>query len=55
MGKMNKKSTPNKNVSSNENRFANYVSANQEPAHEFSEELADGGERNEIITKQQNK
>ncbi|WP_156177596.1 hypothetical protein [Bacillus sp. SA1-12] len=36
-----------------EKRSTSYSSAKQEMVHEFSEELADGGERNEIIEEQQ--
>jgi hypothetical protein len=52
---MKKESLPNHNVSSNEIQSTKFVSTKQETDHEFSEELSDGGERNEIITIQQNK
>ncbi|MDQ0860732.1 MULTISPECIES: hypothetical protein [Bacillaceae] len=53
MGKMNKEAAPNNNLSSKEIRSSKLVSSKHENDYEFSEELADGGERNEIITRQE--
>ena len=54
MGKRDKQSAQN-NWSKNESKLTNIVATKQVTSHEFSEELSDGGERNEIIKRQQNK
>lgn len=50
MSKWNEQSAPNNNLGSAQIRSSNLVSRKND--HEFSEELSDGGERNEIIKKQ---
>jgi hypothetical protein len=55
MGKKNNKSVPNNNLPITEFQATKIDENKQETDHEFSEELSDGGERNEIIKKQQNK
>jgi hypothetical protein len=52
MGKRNKQSSQN-NWTKNEIKSANIVATKKVTDHEFSEELSDGGERNEIIERQQ--
>ncbi|MBO1512445.1 hypothetical protein [Metabacillus bambusae] len=54
MGKRNKESSQN-NWTKSEIKSTNIVATEKETDHEFSEELSDGGERNEIIKRQQNK
>ncbi len=53
MGKRNKQHAPNHYITSKEIKSTKFDSAKTETIHEFSEELSDGGERNEIITRQQ--
>jgi hypothetical protein len=53
MGKWNEQSAPNNNLNSKTISTSNLV--NKETAHEFSEELSDGGERNQIISAQNRK
>lgn len=53
MGKRNKQHAQNRYVSSKEIKATKLFSEKPETIHEFSEELSDGGERNEIITRQQ--
>lgn len=53
MGKWNEQSAPNNNLNPQTIRTSNLV--NKEKAHEFSEELSDGGERNQIIKGQTRK
>ncbi|MFC0270576.1 hypothetical protein ACFFIX_03790 [Metabacillus herbersteinensis] len=50
MKKPNEEAAPNNNLSSAEIRTSELV---EPPDREFSEELADGGERNELIRNQQ--
>jgi hypothetical protein len=54
MGKRNKQSSQN-NRMKNEIKSTKIVATKQVTHHEFSEELSDGGERNEVIKRQQNK
>lgn len=51
--KWNEQSAPNNNLSSVTIKSSKLV--NKDMEHEFSEELSDGGERNELIEKQRNK
>jgi len=53
MGKRNRQPAPNPAVSLKEIKSTEFDSPKPETIHEFSEELSDGGERNEMITKQQ--
>ncbi|SDZ58766.1 hypothetical protein SAMN05421736_11962 [Evansella caseinilytica] len=53
MGKWNEEGTPNLNLSSADLKASKLVSKKSKKEHAFSEELADGGERNEIIRGQQ--
>lgn len=48
MGKWNEEAAPNNNLSESELRNSKLA-----PEHEFSEELADGGERDEFIKQQE--
>ncbi|WP_274854804.1 hypothetical protein [Bacillus methanolicus] len=55
MGNWNEEAAPNNNFPSNTIRESNIAGKNQREGHEFSEELADGGERNKTIARQQTK
>ncbi|EIJ78609.1 hypothetical protein PB1_13664 [Bacillus methanolicus PB1] len=55
MGKWNEEAAPNNNLPSNTIRDSKIAGKNQRVGHEFSEELADGGERNKTIARQQSK
>jgi hypothetical protein len=55
MGKWNEEAAPNNNLPANTIRESKLVGKNKRDRHEFSEELSDGGERNEIISRQQTK
>lgn len=55
MGKWNEETTLNNNLAANTIRESKLIGKNKRDRHEFSEELADGGERNEIISRQQTK
>ena len=52
MGDWNEQSAPNNNLSSATIRTSKMVGREGIQIEEFSEELSDGGERNEIISKQ---
>lgn len=49
MKKWNEEGVPNLNLTSTELKASKLVSKKEVKDHEFSEELADGGERNETI------
>lgn len=49
MGKWNEEAAPNNNLPAAVIRSSKLVSKTAHKDHEFSEELADGGERNEAI------
>jgi len=49
MGKWNEEAAPNNNLSEAEIHNAKFVPENKEKDRKFSEELADGGERDEYI------
>lgn len=51
MSKLNNEAAPNNNLSAGDIKASKLVSEKEE--HEFSEELSDAGERNEIIEKQE--
>ncbi|HWO97133.1 MAG TPA: hypothetical protein VNM45_12470 [Bacillus sp. (in: firmicutes)] len=55
MGKWNNEAAPNNNLSASVIRSSKLVSKTTNEDHEFSEELADGGERDEAIRQQQKK
>lgn len=50
MSKLNNQAAPNNNLAPGDIKASKLTSENNE--HEFSEELSDGGERNEFIEKQ---
>jgi hypothetical protein len=52
MGDWNEQSAPNNNLSAATIRTSKMVGKEGIHSEEFSEELSDGGERNEIISKQ---
>ena len=52
MGDWNEQSAPNNNLSAATIRTSKMVGKEGRQSEEFSEELSDGGERNEIISKQ---
>ncbi|WP_394232206.1 hypothetical protein [Niallia oryzisoli] len=54
MSDWNEQSAPNNNLTSSSIRTSNLVGNNKQN-HEFSEELSDGGVRDEIINWQRNK
>ena len=54
MGDWNEQSAPNNNLSAATIRTSKMVGKEGIQSEEFSEELSDGGERNEIISKQLN-
>lgn len=51
MGKWNEQAAPNNNLPSNVVRKSRLPENKQQEKHEFSEELADSGERNKAINK----
>ena len=53
MRKWNEEAAPNNNMTSADNKYS--LRKNKEKAVEFSEELSDGGERNERYENQKNK
>lgn len=53
MGKWNEQAAPNNNLSSKTIKSSNLIGQNND--HEFSEELSDGGERNNFIQNQTSK
>ena len=53
--KWNEEAAPNNNIPSEVLQSSKFVSHQQQNEHEFSEELSDGGERDEIIKYQQKK
>jgi hypothetical protein len=52
MGKWNEQSAPNNNLSAGTIASSNLIGKDGLQAHEFSEELSDGGERNATIDEQ---
>ncbi|PLR99696.1 hypothetical protein [Bacillus sp. T33-2] len=52
MGKWNEQAAANNNLRAETIRTSNIVGDNHAASHEFSEELSDGGERDEAIKKQ---
>ncbi|WML44038.1 hypothetical protein [Neobacillus sp. PS3-40] len=53
MGKWNEQAAPNNNLPAKTIRSSDQLLGNQ-AEHEFSEELSDGGERNQIIKTNEN-
>jgi len=53
MGKWNEEAAPNNNLSEAEIHNAKFVPENRKNDRKFSEELADGGERDEFIKRQE--
>jgi hypothetical protein len=51
--KWNEEAAPNNNLSSKTLSTSKFVADKQNTGREFAEELADGGERNEAIERQQ--
>lgn len=52
MGKWNEEGVPNLNLTSADIKASKLVTKKEVKEHEFSEELSDGGERNEAIEDQ---